>query len=288
MDLFFRELKQEDVPSINEISKEIWEGDDYIPHVIERWLREKDCLNYGAFIGPEKSQMVGFGRIKVFPNGIAWLEGGRVKVEFQKQGIGRAMMKYAIDYAYEINAKTAQYDTGSRNLGSISLAKFFGFTEKKRKSLVYCEREKLILKEKIYPKISEINLEEAKQMYKSLDIGPGNEVCIGWSFIPLDYLIDKNSTWIRSSNAILQKIQHEVSPLHEGPEKYEVWFITYGDHSEAADLINFALQGELKNIDIKEFDVFCDPETIELIKDIGFAYWEEEEISVILYEKDLT
>ena len=80
MKLFFRELTIEDIPKVLGISKDIWEGDDYVPLVIERWLQEKDCMNYGTFLDGEKNELIGFGRVKTYPNGVAWLEGGRVKV----------------------------------------------------------------------------------------------------------------------------------------------------------------------------------------------------------------
>ena len=47
MKVYFRELTPEDIPAIKDISKDIWEGDDYIPYVIQEWLQEKNCMNYG-------------------------------------------------------------------------------------------------------------------------------------------------------------------------------------------------------------------------------------------------
>jgi len=66
---------------------------------------------------------------------------------YQKQGIGRDLMKYAIDYSIQVGAKIAQYDTSSRNFGSKSLAKFHGFKEKKRMEVLECDVNKLKLKE---------------------------------------------------------------------------------------------------------------------------------------------
>ena len=65
---------------------------------------------------------------------------------------------------------------------------------------------KLKLKEYNLSDIRKITIEEAKEIYKKLDIGPGEEVNIGWSYIPLTYLEDKNSLWLTNSNSILQKI----------------------------------------------------------------------------------
>ena len=80
MKVYFRELRHEDIPAIKEISKDIWEGDDYIPYVIKEWLQEKDCLNYGTFIDENKKELIGFGRVKLYNKDVAWLEGGRIKL----------------------------------------------------------------------------------------------------------------------------------------------------------------------------------------------------------------
>jgi len=44
MKVYFRELRNEDIPAIKDISKEIWGGEDYVPHVIQKWLQDKNCL----------------------------------------------------------------------------------------------------------------------------------------------------------------------------------------------------------------------------------------------------
>ncbi|MHA1875504.1 MAG: GNAT family N-acetyltransferase, partial [Promethearchaeota archaeon] len=190
MKLFFRDLTEKDIPAILDISKDIWEGDDYIPDVIESWLKEDGNLAYGAFLKEEMRELIGLGRVKMFSNGVAWLEGGRVKITHQKKGIGRDLMKYAIDYAIQAGAKVAQYDTSSRNFGSKALARFHGFKEKKRMEVLECKINELKLSKSDFSQIRKITNEEAKRIYKKMDIGPGDELNIGWSYIPLSNLED--------------------------------------------------------------------------------------------------
>ena len=206
MNLYFRELTHEDLLAILNISKNIWEGEDYVPNVIDNWLQEESSMAYGAFLDESKKELIGFGRVKIFPNGVAWLEGGRVKVSHQKKGIGRDLMKYAIDYAIQVGAKIAQYDTSSKNFGSLALAKYFGFREKKRMEVLFCKANDVKLTNKLIPSVNRINLKEAKEIYKKIDIGPGNEVNIGWSYVPIQYLLGKNSSWLKRENAIIQLI----------------------------------------------------------------------------------
>lgn len=47
--LIFRKLKPEDLPQVKEISKDIWDGQDYIPKVFHAWLKDPDGYTYGIF-----------------------------------------------------------------------------------------------------------------------------------------------------------------------------------------------------------------------------------------------
>ena len=289
MKLFFRDLTEKDIPAILDISKDIWEGDDYIPDVIKRWLNEDDKLVYGAFLEKEMKELIGFGRVKMFSNGVAWLEGGRVKITHQKQGIGRYLMKYAIDYAIQAGATVAQYDTSSRNFGSLSLAKFHGFKEKKKMEVLECKMNELKLSKSDFSQIRKITNEEAKRIYKKMDIGPGDELNIGWSYIPLLNLEDINSLWLTNSEAILQKIDIKSLAQPEKPRESEVWIIVYGDPLAACQLITYTLSFEIDEDEIDLVELYCKAEVVKYVKELGFKdpSWEDEPVAVILYEKKL-
>ncbi len=289
MKLFFRDLTEKDIPAILDISKDIWGGDDYIPDVIERWLNEKGNLAYGAFLDETKQELIGLGRVKMFPNGVAWLEGGRVRITHQKQGIGRILMKYAIDYAIQASAKVAQYDTSSRNFGSKSLAKFHGFEEKKRMEVLECKVNELKLKKYKFSDIRKISNDEAKKVYPRMDIAPGDEINIGWSYIPLSHLEDKNSVWFTNSRAILQKRDMGSRDVPEKPSEREIWIIVYGTPEAALDLIAYTLSVEIDINEIDLVELYCKAEVVEYVKELGFEdpSWEDEPVAVVLYEKKL-
>ena len=287
MDLYFRELSKEDIPAILDISKDIWEGDDYIPKVIERWLQEKDCMNYGTFIDKEKKGLIGFGRIKLFPNGVAWLEGGRVRISHQKKGVGKEQLRYAIEYARKSGAQVAQYDTSSKNYGSIALAEHFGFKMRKRMEVLSCKTEELKIPETQLPKITQIDVKEAKHLYSELNIGTGDEICIGWSYIPLQFLKEKGSKWFKTSDAILHIMDLRNRDGAEIPNENEVWLVTYGKPKSIRELIIFTISNELNLRKIDKIEIFCNSDVVELIEELGFTYWENEPFGVILFEKRL-
>ncbi len=287
MKVYFRELMREDIPAIKDISKDIWEGDDYIPYVIEEWLQEKNCMNYGTFLDENKTELIGFGRVKLYSNDIAWLEGGRIKVSYQGQGIGKLQLNYAIEYAKKIGAKVTQYDTGSKNFASISLARTFGFKQKKCMDLVEAKSTDIDIKGKITAQIQKLTAEEAKEFYKDFDIGPGNEICIGWSFIPLENISEKHGSWIYNKDAILQKITFGSSVDYESPSEQEIWMIVYGKPKATLELIQYSIQKELESKKSKIFEIFCRVNTVDLLKEIGFKYYEDERFGVLLFEKSL-
>ncbi|MHA2180045.1 MAG: GNAT family N-acetyltransferase [Promethearchaeota archaeon] len=288
MKLFFRKLTTDDIPAIKGISKDIWEGEDYIPQVIKNWLQDKNCMNYGVFLDENKEQLVGFGRIKLVTKEIAWLEGGRVKNEYQKQGIGREMTKYSLDYASQIKAKVAQYDTSSKNLGSVTLAEHFGFKRKKSMNVLSAERKDIRLLKTQLLDVKKISVDEAKELYQNFNIGPGNEVCMGWSYKPIKVISEEDGEWYAvNSKAIVQIIRLKSILIQESPEVNEIWIVTYGESKVTFELLKYILQKELKNKENQDYSIFCSPEVAIQIGNLGFSYSEGEPFAVVLFEKTL-
>ncbi|MFX0041945.1 MAG: GNAT family N-acetyltransferase [Candidatus Hodarchaeota archaeon] len=288
MKIYFRELKSDDIPAIREICKDIWEGHDYVPHVIEEWLDDKDSLNYGAFIDESKKELVAFNRVKLYNNELAWFEGGRVKLSYQKQGIGKKLANYGINHANKLNVKIAQYATSSKNLGSISVAKHFGFKSKKSMNVLDAERKDIKLKGDQSLIVEKVSAKEAIKRYKDFDITAEDEVCMGWTFVPLKYISDEDGEWyISNSDAILQKVKFRREKIKEGPREDEIWLIIYGKTKLAIRLIQYIIQEELKSIESKFFEIFCHPHIAQEVKKIGFSYYEGEPFGVVLFEKIL-
>ncbi|MFW9894585.1 MAG: GNAT family N-acetyltransferase [Candidatus Thorarchaeota archaeon] len=285
MKLYFRELTIDDIPAIEEISKDIWEGDDYVPQIIENWLQDDNCMNYGTFIDEKRTDLIGFGRVKLFNKDLAWLEGGRIKASYQRQGIGKLQLGYAIEFAEKMGVKRAQYDTGSDNYGSIALAKHFGFHRKKCMDLVGANLEDIKLGKIEIQKCEILSVEDVKEIYKRLNIGPGDEICIGWSFIPLNYITEEHGTWLYNKDAILQKIEFNSSHRQESPSEKEVWIIVYGDPKASYNLVKYTLQKEQERNQSKIFEIFCNSDIVNLLGALGFKYHKDERFGVLLFEK---
>lgn len=77
-----------------------------------------------AFAGDE---MVGIGQFSVMPDGTAWLETLRVKKEWQRRGVGRAIYGRYIELMGEFGTPSAAMFTGNKNIASKTLAELNGF-----------------------------------------------------------------------------------------------------------------------------------------------------------------
>ncbi len=183
--------------------------------------------------------------------------------------------------------KVAQYDTSSKNLASISLAKFFGFKRKKCMDLITASSDEIKITKKIAPEFENILAKDARKFYKEFDIGPGDEICSGWSYIPLKYITDEHGSWVYNKDAILQKIEFGTSHHYEFLSEQEIWMIVYGKPKAARDLIQYTIQNELESKESIVFEIFCKSDVVELLKKIGFIYYEDERFGVVLFEKSL-
>ncbi|MFW9818579.1 MAG: GNAT family N-acetyltransferase [Candidatus Thorarchaeota archaeon] len=285
MKVYFRQLTIADIPAVKDISKDIWEGDDYVPHVIDEWLQDKTSMNYGTFKDKKKTDLIGFGRVKLYNKDLAWLEGGRIKVSYQGQGIGKKQLGYAVEYAAKSGVKVAQYDTASDNFASISLAKFYGFKQKKCMDLVIVNSDEIKFPNRSVSHIYELAVNNVRKKYKEFDIGPGEEICIGWSFIPLKYINNEHGSWLYNKNAILQKIEFGKSHEYEIPSEEEIWMIVYGNPKAARNLIHYTIQKEFETNGKKRFEVFCTRNIVDQLKEMGFHYHEDKRFGVLLFEK---
>jgi GNAT superfamily N-acetyltransferase len=79
-----------------EISARVWEGTDYLPHILERWLADPAATLEAAELG---GLVVGFQRLRPITQGIVFYEGLRIAEEHRRRGFARAMLRHAIEEA---------------------------------------------------------------------------------------------------------------------------------------------------------------------------------------------
>ena len=98
INLNYKVLTHEDYDDILEISKNIWEGNDYLPEIFHKWVDEKE----GCFLGLVKdNKVVALGKYTILPDNQGWLEGLRVHIDYRGQQLGHAISDMLFNLARE-------------------------------------------------------------------------------------------------------------------------------------------------------------------------------------------
>jgi len=104
------------------ISSRIWEGEDYIPHVLDRWLSEG-----GLFVAELGGKVVGFAKNTELSPGEIWLEGLRVDPAHQGKGVAKALARAQLEAALAQKPRSVRLATVEENLASLHIAQELGF-----------------------------------------------------------------------------------------------------------------------------------------------------------------
>jgi GNAT superfamily N-acetyltransferase len=110
LDLELRPLRPTDRGRVEEMTADVWEGNDYLPQVFDDWVRDPSASFDGAELN---GVLVGLQRVRPLGDGVLWYEGLRVASTHQRQGIARAMLRFAIDSARSQGAREIRLATGN-------------------------------------------------------------------------------------------------------------------------------------------------------------------------------
>lgn len=92
-----------------ELTRDIWDGDDYIPRVFDRWVADAGASFQAAELDGE---IVGVHRLRPYAPGLIWYEGLRVATTHRRRGIATSMVRSAIEEAREQGFKEMRLGTG--------------------------------------------------------------------------------------------------------------------------------------------------------------------------------
>jgi GNAT superfamily N-acetyltransferase len=123
VDLTLRPVRPADRERVLEITRDVWNGRDYIPRVFDRWVADGGAAFEAAEVD---GVVVGVHRLRPYAPGLTWYEGLRVAEERRRQGIARAMLEAAIAEAREQNFHEMRL--GTRDEPAIRLFESAGFT----------------------------------------------------------------------------------------------------------------------------------------------------------------
>ena len=121
-EITIRPVRPADRERVTEITKDVWDGRDYIPRVFDRWVSDAGAAFEAAEV---EGVVVGVQRLRPFAPGLMWYEGLRVSTERRRQGIARAMLRGAIDESREQGFREIRL--GTRDEPAIRLFESEGF-----------------------------------------------------------------------------------------------------------------------------------------------------------------
>ena len=110
-ELTVRPVRPADEARILEITKDVWEGRDYIPRVFDRWVSDAGAEFQAAEIDGE---VVAVQRIRPYAPGLVWYEGLRVASTHRRRGIARAMLEAAVEEARQHGFREMRLATRDR------------------------------------------------------------------------------------------------------------------------------------------------------------------------------
>jgi len=121
-DLTLRPMRAADRERVVEISRDIWDGHDYLPRVFDDWLADAGATFQAAELD---GVVVGVQRLRPFAPRLVWYEGLRVASTHRRHGLARAMLGSAIAGAKEEGFREMRL--GTANPDAVRLFESLGF-----------------------------------------------------------------------------------------------------------------------------------------------------------------
>ncbi len=112
-----------DFDDVLELTRDVWEGTDYVPYVWSDWLADARGYFHVALLD---NHLAGLQHIDLQPDGTAWLEGIRVATTARAQGIGRALLDHGVEWARNLGSPAVRLASYSGNEASNRMAESAG------------------------------------------------------------------------------------------------------------------------------------------------------------------
>jgi ribosomal protein S18 acetylase RimI-like enzyme len=123
-DLSIRPAQPADRPALEAIARQTWDGDDYLPRVLEDWFSDP---HGGFFVALLRDRVIGAGKVTRFAAGEWWLEGLRIAPAYRGHGFARILHHFLMNQVRQMGSGIVRFSTASVNEPVQRLAKETGF-----------------------------------------------------------------------------------------------------------------------------------------------------------------
>jgi len=289
-DFEFKAMQPEQKEYVSNMVKDIWDGDDYLPMVFDKWVADKK----GRFIGAyHQNQLVGLAKLSFYADGYAWLEGLRADPRLKIRGIASAFNKYMISLIKTLpDIKAVEFNTYYANFASIHCAEKNGFIKKAVYSYKVFDlndcKELIVLKPNL---LAQIDTDEILNYIKNSAYLQENRLCSGWEAYPvLPEIIEEKFLQNRQYLCLKKENKLEALLLYETDSLQNTVHLCFLDSSDKlkAEILLKNFINLMKEKGFKEIDLACPSDFIyfELFKDLGFYSFEKENDYLLFRHKD--
>jgi GNAT superfamily N-acetyltransferase len=283
----------DDRPRILEISAQIWEGEDYVPAVLDGWLASPGSELIVALLGGE---LVAFAHLQWLSAQYVWMEGIRTDPARRNLGAGKALTEYLVEHAALAGALRAGLSTYIDNSASIRIIETHGF--QRVAGFVYLEAG---------PEAPARGAGAASELVEAVGQDEAGAFIAGsrflaaaqgylpqgWKFCPFalgpELALDRmqHLLGIRRSGRLAALLC--VGRPARGEEVFNIDFLD-GDEAECEVLLRHALnlaQGRrVVQAPVPQFAGQAAP-TLPLFRRLGFEAWNDFKEDIFVYERRL-
>jgi GNAT superfamily N-acetyltransferase len=218
-----RPAKESDKADMLELTRTIWDGNDYVPEVWDYWLADKQ----GQLVAAEyQGRVLGVGKITRLSEQDWWFEGLRVHPEFQGHGIASQMHDYMVETWLRIGSGTVRLGTNSNRYTVHHMCERLGF-EKVAEFTFFIAPTESPDQSNVPEPYNPVQRSEIPEAMALISQSPmyawmGGMLYLHWRWAPLrecyvEKMVDKGKIfWWRGRQGVLAYLEGS----HDNDEKY--------------------------------------------------------------------
>jgi len=284
-----RRARPEDRARILEISSQIWDGDDYVPELLDGWFSDHEGELAVASLD---DRLIAFAHRTWLSPGVAWFEGIRTDPKWEGHGAAKAITDHFIRRARDAGASHIELSTYIDNDASIHIIESYGFS--RVGTFSYVER----LAEAIAPltAATSATIRPLSKTDTLAFVGSSRFLSLahrrfprGWRFFPFDH--DPSEAIARLNyrmGAWKNDVLSAALCIRQGPDHAGRITINFLDGEPAA--MRALLSHAFHLYTGKEFEMMvpCDQGqhagALGVLREAGFTSWSDFKADVFAYE----